>query len=299
MPPIKNVALAGASGSLGAPILKALLDANFTVTVLARSETSHAYPAIVKVAEVDYNDAKSLELALQGQDAVISAVGYVAFGSQEALINAAVAMGVQRIIPSEYGGDPDVPAVRALPVFVDKVRIERHIRSKTEGTSTSFTLICNNEFFDWDLDHGFGVDIKGKKIEIFDGGDVVHTITPINLVANGVISVLQHPVETANRAVRLHGAPMTQNKLLDMIQRFAGKEGWQVTHVSTVEREKQGYQILKDEPSNWMGWAIPFLQVSVWGKRFQSDFSNKNDNELLGLKGLTDADIEEIVRTRC
>ncbi|KAI9677104.1 MAG: hypothetical protein M1822_008213 [Bathelium mastoideum] len=298
MSTIKTVALAGASGSLGAPILKALLDANFTVTVLARPESSQTYPSAVEVAKVDYGDAESVVSALQGRDAVISAVSYAAFRGQEALINAAVIAGVQRVLPSEYGADPDVPAVRQLPVFSDKVRIEEYVKRKTQGTSTSYTLVCNNESLDWDLDHAFGVDIKRKKMEIFDGGDVIHTATPMDFVARGVVAVLQHPLETANRVVRLHGATMTQNRLLETIQRFVGKEGWQISHASTVDREKQGYQSLKNDPSNWMGWAIPFLQVSVWGERFGSDFSKNNDNALLGLEGLTDAEIEEIVRSR-
>lgn len=297
---IKTVALAGASGSLGAPVLKALVDAGFTVTVLARpGSSSQAYPSTVKTAAVDYDNAESLVSALKGQDAVVSAVGYSAFRGQEALIDAAIAAGVKRIIPSEYGADPDFPPVRQLPVFADKVRIAEYVKTKTQGTSTTYTLVANNEFLDWDLDHGFGVDIKGKKIEIFDGGDVVHTVTPMDFTARGIMAVLQHPAETANRAIRLHGAAMTQNQLLEIIQRFTGKDGWQVSRASTVEREKQGYEILKNDPSNWMGWAAAFIQVSVWGERFGSDFSKKNHNALLGLKELTDAQVEEIIRSRC
>jgi uncharacterized protein YbjT (DUF2867 family) len=288
----------GASGSLGAPILKALLDANFSVTVLARPESTQTYTSDVKVAKVDYSNAESLQTALQGQDAVVAAVGYTGFQQQEALFDAAIAVGVKRLIPSEYGGDPENSAVRALPVFGDKVRIEKHVKAKTQGTKTSYTLVCNNEFFDWDLDHGFSVDIKGKKMEIFDGGDVVHTATPMDFVAKGIVGVLQHPEETKDRVVRLHGASMTQNKLLEMVQRYAGKEGWQTPHSSTVDREKQGYELLQKDPSNIMPWAIAFLQASVWGERFGNNLSKNNDNELLGLKELSDAEMEEIVKSR-
>lgn len=298
MSTITTVALMGASGSLGAPILKALLDANFSVTVLARPESTQTYTSDVKVAKVDYSNAESLQTALQGQDAVVAAVGYTGFQQQEALFDAAIAVGVKRLIPSEYGGDPENSAVRALPVFGDKVRIEKHVKAKTQGTKTSYTLVCNNEFFDWDLDHGFSVDIKGKKMEIFDGGDVVHTATPMDFVAKGIVGVLQHPEETKDRVVRLHGASMTQNKLLEMVQRYAGKEGWQTPHSSTVDREKQGYELLQKDPSNIMPWAIAFLQASVWGERFGNNLSKNNDNELLGLKELSDAEMEEIVKSR-
>ena len=298
MATFKTVALAGASGSLGAAVLKALLDSNFAVTVLTRPESSHTFPPAVKVAKVDYSDAENLATALQGQDALVSTLGYAAIQGQEMLIDAAIANGVKRVLPSEFGADPEVSAARQLPVFAHKVQVEEYTKQKVQGTSTTYTLVCNNEFFDWDLDYNFGVDIKGKKMEIFDGGDVTYTATPLDFVARGIVGVLQRPAETANRAVRLHGTSMTQNKLLEIIQHFVGKEGWEISHASTVDREKQGYEILNKTPSNFVEWAIPFLQCSIWGKKFGGDFSKNNDNELLGLKEMSAAEVEEVIRSR-
>ena len=272
MATFKTVALAGASGSLGTAVLKALLDADFAVTVLTRPESSHTFPSAVKVAKVDYSDADSLATALQGQDVLVSTLGYAAFKGQEMLIDAAIANGVKRVVPSEFGADPEVSAARQLPVFADKVQVEKYTKQKVQGTSTTYTLVCNNELFDWDLDNNFGVYIKGKKMEIFDGGDVIYTATPLDFVARGIVGVLQHPAETANRVVRLHGTSMTQNQLLEIIQTYVGKDGWEITHASTVDREKQGYEILKNDPSNFMGWAFPFLQCSIWGKKFWGRF---------------------------
>ena len=298
MTTIKTVALAGASGAIGAPVLKALLDANFIVTVLTRPDSSGTFPPTVKVEKVDYSDTESLTTALKGQDALVSTVGYAAMLSQEKLVNAAIANGVKRVIPSEYGSDPENTAARQLPVFGHKVQVEQYLKKNVQGTSTTYTLVCNNEFFDWDLDYKFGVDIKGKKTEIFDGGDVPFTASPLDFVARGIVGVLQHPDETANRVVRLHGTSMTQNKLLELIQSFTGKEGWEVSQASTADREKQGYEILQQDPSNMMAWAMAFLQCAVWGERFGNDFSKNNDNELLGLKELSSAEIEEVVRSR-
>ena len=298
MTTIKKVALAGASGSLGSVVLKALLDADFTVTALTRPDSSHTFDPAAKVAKVDYNDAESLATALQGQDALICTLGYAAFKSQEMLIDAAIANGAKRVLPSEFGGDPEHSGVRQLPVFGQKVEVEKYLKEKIQGTSTTYTLVCNNEFFDWDLDNKFGVDIQGKKMEIFDGGDVTYTATPLEFVARGIVGVLKHPDETVNRVARLHGMSMTQNKQLEIMQRFAGKEGWEITQSSTEDREKQGYEILQKDPSNMYAWAIPFLQCSVFGKKFGGDFSKNNDNELLGLKELSTAEVEEIIRIR-
>ena len=200
--------------------------------------------------------------------------------------------------PSEYGADPDVARARQLPVFAHKVQVEHYLKEKVQGTSSTYTLVCNNEFFDWDLDYNFGVDIKQKKMEIFDGGDVPFTATPLDFVARGIVSVLQHPSETANRIIRLHGTSMTQNKLLEIIQSFVGKDGWEIRHTNLDDREKEGYELLQKDPSNMWAWAVAFIQCAVWGKDFGIDFSKKNDNESLGLKELSDTEIEEIVRVR-
>ena len=71
MTTIKTVALAGASGSIGSAVLKALLDANFTVTALTRPGSTHSFPSSVKVAEVSYDNAESLTASLKGIDAEV------------------------------------------------------------------------------------------------------------------------------------------------------------------------------------------------------------------------------------
>ena len=43
-----------ATGNLGPAILDALLAANFSVTVLTRASSTHAFPPSVTVARVDY-----------------------------------------------------------------------------------------------------------------------------------------------------------------------------------------------------------------------------------------------------
>lgn len=300
-PTIKTIALAGASGTFGTTLLTALFSANFTVTALTRPGTTHTFPSGVRAVPVDYSSVSDLTSALQGQDALISTLGYAGMLSQTTLIDAAVAAGVKRIIPSEYGSDPNNANARALPVFGHKVAVEQHLKAAVAANpSTTYTLVCNNEFFDWDLDHHFGVDIPSRKIEIFDGGDVPFTATPLSFVAAGVVSVLQNPDKTANRVIRLHGAVMTQNRLLALLKRFTGDaDGWSVTHSSTVEREGEAYAALQRDPGDFAVWAVMMLQCAVWGAKFGNDFSGENDNEMLGLRELGEGEIEEIVRARC
>lgn len=297
MSALRTVALAGANGHVGAFILKALLENGFTVTVLVRSDSTQTYPANVKLAHVDYTVASTLHSALINQDAVVSAIGDVATLTQEALIDAAIAAGVKRIIPAEYGIDPDHAAVRALPVFAQKQRVAEYVREKTSvAPATTYSLICNNEFWDYGLELSYGVDVKKRKMDIFDGGEVKLTITPRDVVAKGIVGVLRRPEETANRVVRVHGRAVTQIQLLAICRRVVGEEGWDIEHVDTVQKEKEGWKALEEDPANFMKWAMPFFQVCSYAERFGVDYSMNNDNALLGVRELTDKDIEETIQ---
>ena len=298
MESIKTVALAGATGALGEPVLNELLKANLTVTVLTRPTSTSTFPSSVKVAKVDYSDVQSLTAALKGHDAVISTVASAAIVQQENLVNAAIAAGVKRLIPSEFGCDLSNPRARQLPVYGEKVQIEEYIMEKCKGTETTYTFVFNNAFLDWGIDHRLLIDVKGKKIELADGGNNTFTSTPLQFVGRGVAAVLQHPDETANRNVRLHGTGLTQKKLLEIAQRFVGKEGWQITETTTADLEKESFANLKNDPSNVMGWIIGFLKRAIYTQGFGGDFSKNNDNKILGLAEMSEKEVEDVIRSR-
>ena len=294
----KTVALAGATGAVGAPVLQALLDANFTVTALTRESSTSTFPTSVKVVKVDYDNVDNLTAALQGQDVLISTMGTAAIGQQVNLVDAAIAAGVKRLIPSEFGNDLSLPKLRQLPVYAQKVQIEEDIEKKCRGTGTTYTFIFTNAFLDWSLDNNFSMDLRNKKIELFDGGDVSFATTPLPMVAKGTVAVLHKAAETENRAVRIQGTAITQKKLFGIAQRVVGKDGWTITEADTADRERQSYENLKNDPGNVFGWVIGFLQRAVWGEGYGGDFSKDNDNELLGLKELSEEEVEDIVRSR-
>ncbi|KAI7263571.1 hypothetical protein KC345_g9090 [Hortaea werneckii] len=303
---IKTVALAGATGALGAPMLQTLLKAGFNVTVLTRPTSTHSFPSDVQVRKVDYNDFKGLKSALTGQEALISTITTSAIDQQKLLIDAAIAANVQRIIPSEFGCDLENPRLRELPVYADKIELEQYIQSQCrrqqsnndEGGKTTYTFVFNNVFFDWGLDFKFLLDVPGRKMEIYDGGNRTFTTTTLAQVAQGTVGVLQHLEETANRSVRLHGTGMTQNRLLEIAKRVVGSEGWEVTESECETIRKESYANFEREPANWLGWGIGFLKVAIHGEGFGRDFTEKNDNALLGVTELDEKAVEELIRAR-
>lgn len=296
---IKTVAIAGATGSLGAPITQALLDAGFTITALVRPDSTSPLPPGVKAATIDYTSPESLTAALTGQDALVSCLGPAGSKHQAALLRAAVAAGVSRILPSEFGSDPFNPRAHALPVYAPKVAdaaLLEQLCADSAGKST-YTYVLNGVFLDWGIARSFLIDVKNKTYELIDGGDRPFSGTPLPFIGAGVAAILQRPEQTANRAIRLQGARMTQRELLALVQRaVGGSEGWTITEANGKEIEEGAYAALEREPGNPGAWAFPMLKLAVHVDGFGGDFGENNDNEMLGLKMMDEKEIEEMVR---
>ncbi|WP_150306606.1 NmrA family NAD(P)-binding protein [Planctomonas psychrotolerans] len=107
------ILLAGATGDFGHRIARELLARNATVRALTRPGTdSHAVERLrafgVAVVETDYADGNGLREAMRDVDCVVSAVNGlepVILTAQTQLLDAAVAAGVPRFIPSDYSID--------------------------------------------------------------------------------------------------------------------------------------------------------------------------------------------------
>ena len=103
---IENVAIVGATGSVGEYITKHLLqNGKHTVTAITRAESKSKMPEGVKVAKVDYDDQNSLVQALKGQDALIITMSTGKLEQSDKLIDAAAEAKVGWIMPNEYGPD--------------------------------------------------------------------------------------------------------------------------------------------------------------------------------------------------
>lgn len=297
MTTITKVALAGASGTLGKPVLDALIAAKFTVTVLTREDSSSTFPDGAKVAKVDYNSEESLTAALQGQHALISTLATESISSQDILIKAAIAARVSRIIPSEFGSDTLLEANKQLPVYFQKIAIQKLLEDGVKDTNgeVTYTFVLNSMFLDWAINYAFIIDAKNKRVVFYDGGETPYSATPLHAVATGVVGVLKHPQETANRAVRIHGAVMTGKRILELGKKALGEDGWTVTESSTADSLQQGWAIFKTDPGNVMGWAFKFLESAAFSSKHTPEFAGI-DNELLGVPDTDDEEIIEYIR---
>jgi uncharacterized protein YbjT (DUF2867 family) len=143
------------TGAIGATVVKALCDAGFQVQALTRRiDASKPDLGPATIVHVDYTSQAELQEVLRGQDAVISALGDTAgaVAAQDALIQASIAVGVKRFIPSEYGSDTLNARVRSFPFFADKLRHQELLRDAAAGhVDFSYTIVITGPFLDWGL----------------------------------------------------------------------------------------------------------------------------------------------------
>lgn len=91
------------------------LHSGLKVTALIRKTSEATFPDGIDVVKTDF-DLESLTKILQGRDAVVSFLPIVSLASQAVVIEAAIAAGVKRFIPSEYGSDSTVSRQDQYPL---------------------------------------------------------------------------------------------------------------------------------------------------------------------------------------
>ncbi|KAI5462055.1 hypothetical protein BGZ63DRAFT_382866 [Mariannaea sp. PMI_226] len=295
MSAIKNVVIAGASGALGSIVFKKFVESGkFNVRVLKRTGSESNFPEGTDVVEVDYSSLESLTAALKGQDLVISTLASLAIGNQVTFIEAAIAAGISRFIPSEFGSNLDVPSVRKLPVFAHKVQIQDILIEKSKSTPLTYTFVYNSAFLDWGLEHGFIFDHSKSAPIIVDGGDSEFSATSLSSVADALVGVASHPEETKNRTVYIHDLVTSQNRLLALAKQVAPERPWAPVPVVLDDLTAKADQRLAQGLFDMETFA-PYLYRAVLDPKSQAKFE-KTDNELLGIKGKTEQDIIAILK---
>ena len=245
----------------------------------------------------DLSSVDAVTAAFKGQDAVVSTVGTPGLQGQSILIDAAIAAGVRRFIPSDFGCDLANPKTGALPVYKFKRAIHKQLREAADSKPDfTFSLVCNNAFLDWGLENNFILAWKDGKPKLFDGGSNVFSATTLGSIGQAVAGILSHPEETKNRFVYIKDIDISQNRLLEIAKSVDPTKKWEEPiYANTEEVEKASNESLaKGQVSPPVMYG--FLFRAVFGPPEYGNRFTKVDNELLGLKGKTEADVEAILK---
>lgn len=233
-----------AGGNLGPSVLNAFLESSFNVTVLSREGSTSTFPSGVSVRKADYGSVDSLKAAFAGQDAVLSLVGSFGLSEQQKLIDAAIAAGVKRFLPSEYGSNTADPRVLELvPIFGAKVGTVKYLKSKED--QISWSSIINGPFFDWGIKVGFlGFDSATKTATLIDEGKATFSTSNLRQIGRAAVKVLENPDLTKNQYIYVSSFETTQKDVLAAIERITG-EKWTVKNITSKGLFESGNEKLK------------------------------------------------------
>lgn len=283
-----------ASGTLGPHVLKALLDANFQVTILTRSKKPGAYDAGAKVVEVDFTSVESLTAALKGIDGLVSTVAGTAVENQALLIDAAVAAGVKRFIPSEYGSCTTSPELEAFPIYAPLFKIKKYLQEKAKAGELSWTVLACGAFLEFLFGGPMLLDFENHKATLFDEGDNRISTTSLPNVGKAIVGILKNFEATKNKVVRTSEAILTQNRLLRIAERLRPDIKWESTNVQTSAVLKEGL-----DGVGAGDFSMPIIMKILTGTAGAGDIYgaayDETDNELLGVKELTEEDLKKLV----
>jgi nucleoside-diphosphate-sugar epimerase len=297
---VQRVALAGATGNLGLPILSALLKVGHTVIVLSRqtSTSSSKIPIHpnLKVAHVDFSSTASLIPVLTCTQVVICCLATSALGTQKPLIDAAVAAGVSRFIPAEFGMDSQNELAMRLPVCVPKVETQAYLNANTRADPKfSWTAIACGLFLDWGLEMGFVLNIKARKATLYNGGDVKFSATLLADVAEAVLGVIAHTEETKDRVIYVHSALVTQNQPIQYANDKDGKD-WDIMVKETETIKQESYaELEKGERADMESALLGFCIVAMFDEEYGCNFSDKLNNDMAGVSNLNEDEIRRVV----
>ncbi len=153
-------------------------------------------------------------------------------GEQYKFIDAAVAAGVKRYFPTEYGLEslPDW-LVEIRPMFRTKHDVRDYLVTK-EKDGLEWTAVVCNMFFDMGVKSGlFLFDYKTKKATIIqaNGKEGKWVATTLDTVALAVVRAIEKADLTKNKLLLIQDFPITQRMMLDVIQEQQGP--WEVEEV--------------------------------------------------------------------
>lgn len=279
-----NILLIGATGNLGSLILNHLIGspAQFKVTVLTRESSSSAatkdaLPSTVTVRKIssDYPEAELVE-AFTGQDVVIGAISMTGMHLQYRIIDAAVAAGVKRYFPTEFGLDelPDW-LVELRPMFRIKHDVRDYLVTK-EKDGLEWTAIVCNVFFEMGITSGFfhfhwgkGEGQKKNKAILVDGGDVKWVATTLDTVAVAVVRSIERADKTRNKLLLIQDFRTSQRELFDRIKQKTGSDAWEVEDVKYDEWLEEAKETVRGGDNSALG-SLTFGTVllgSKWEER--------------------------------
>lgn len=300
---ITNVALIGGTGTLGAPVLRALESSPFTLYILNRASSTSTYPSssarVLTIPDDLSVDTVASVLRTHHIDALVITIAGRHVSAQKSLIDAAFHGGVKRIIPADFGScdSADEKTNEILPLMKGKkevrdylVSLENKARDNGEPPLT-WTSLITGHFFDWGLTCGLlKFDVKRRKAYLLDGGDIKFSASNLDFVGKAVVKVLQRDEDeqTTNKLLYVHSHRVTQLEVLAALEKATGERFERVEQSSKDELEIYRPKMMDGD------MEAREEVVAVWGV-VAADWEGK-EGFANGILGLDEENLDDVVK---
>ena len=191
-----RIAIAGATGRVGATITASLADGTASVLALTRDPANVRFPEGIDVGAVDFDAPNSLRLVLEGIERLFIAHGTSPrqVDNEIALIDAAVSSGVKHIVKLSTFGPPTM-----LHPTDWHMKIEAHLATKSVG----YTVLRPTAFSDVLLHAGSAV--ASGTWGGASGNGLVNFIDTRDVAEVARVALLEGAAVGAQRAFHLTG----------------------------------------------------------------------------------------------
>jgi hypothetical protein len=220
-----------------------------------------------------------------------------ALEGQTVLIDAAVAAGVRRFIPSDYGTITTNKELHGYPGYASFAKIQNYLVEKSKTSRLSYTILATGGFLDMLFGQSGIVDFDNHKVVLYDGGESRISSTSFASVGNAVVGILNRPGETSNRILRVSQAILTQNKVLTIAKDMKPEISWEITPVKTSEMMQEALAAFAAGDFSHP-IILKFVISTVFaGDRYGAAY-DATDNALLGVEELTEEELRKMVADR-
>lgn len=187
------------------------------------------------------------------------------------------------------------PLCVELPVCAPKTATQRYLSEKSKShPGFSWTAIANGLFLDWCLEEGIILDLARHKATLYNGGGVRFSATLLADIVRAVVGVVVNLDGTRDRVVYVQSACVSQDRLIQFAKEKDGVE-WDVRVKDTEEVRRESFKALEKGAADaaMLGFSI----VGCLDPAYGCDFSGHLDNDLLGVKELSDAELRGLVES--
>lgn len=220
------IVVAGATGNLGGRIVHHLLGLGASVRAIIRPGSANTMIAALQkqgavLVEADFNNAGQLEKACSGATCVVSALSglrEVMVGVQTRLLEAAVAAGVPRFIPSDFSID-----FTRLPRGTNRnLDLRQEFHERLDGAPIAATSILNGMFTDLLIGQAPVILFPLKRVVYWGSADQLLDFTTLENTAAFTAAAALDPY--APRYLRIAGEVASARGLVEAASEVTGQK---------------------------------------------------------------------------